>query len=463
MDTFSDSVATNVQTAGAGRSASGHHDTAPARGAASRALRGLSAVVITALCLCGGVVSGILLRDDLDVFAGGIAHGLFCGGVGVFNCHAVASHESAWFLGLPVAAWGLFFYIVMTGLSMTALTLRGADQKAAISLMFLLAALAAMVDAYLAYIMIVRIKSVCLNCVATYGINIALLLLTWRRDYTTPGVVRWRYLLPSARRLFGTDLAAYYGETLKTGLLLLTLGATGFAVYTVIQPTRELVEHGEREIKWLALRMAQDEPDVDMGRFADQPSIGPLDAPVQIAAAGDFQCPYCRSIANLLEEIRAANAERVRLIFVNSPISSACNPAIGEDTHPDACWLARLATCAASSGEFWRMHRWLFDELPLSVVNRKHVSERLSAAGFDAATLLACADSETARAAVAADVALCRELGLTATPSLVINGYVKRGGYFPWMLRQIISKHMLEDGLGCEPRPYVGPPKPAGP
>ncbi|TWT42134.1 Vitamin K epoxide reductase family protein [Phycisphaerae bacterium RAS1] len=417
-------------------------------------------LLIAALCICGALVSAVLLRDDLDVFAGGIAQGLFCGGVGLFDCHAVAAHESAWFLGFPLAAWGLFFYIVMTGLSICGLVLRGPDQKAALAIMTILAALAVALDVYLAWVMLARIKVICLNCAATYGVNVALLLLCRLRERAIGGAIRWRHMLPSPRKLLGKDLAEYYGETLKTGVLLLTLAATGFAFYTVTVPVRELAEHGLREVKLLALRLKEGEPDVDMGRFADQPAIGPLEAPIYIAVAGDFQCPYCRSIANLLEELRVAHPTKLRLIFVQSPISKTCNPAIEEDTHPDACWLAALGACAHREGRFWPLHHWLFDELALADVTRESVTRRLAGAGFDAA-MIACADSADARAAVAADVALCRELGLTATPSLVINGFVKRGGYFPWMLRQIITKHMIQDGLGCEWKHFVGPPVPA--
>ena len=37
------------------------------------------------------------------------------------------------------------------------------------------------------------------------------------------------------------------------------------------------------------------------------------------------------------------------------------------------------------------------------------------------------------------DVALCRELGLTATPSIVLGGHALRGGLPPWMVDELMS------------------------
>jgi protein-disulfide isomerase len=153
---------------------------------------------------------------------------------------------------------------------------------------------------------------------------------------------------------------------------------------------------------------------------------------------GDFQCNYCRALANHLERMREAAPQRIRLIFVNAPIDSRCNPAITGKSHEDACWLAEAGECAAEEGKFWAFHDWLYRRMAFAQVKKATVDRRFAEIGLDPGRVRECMSSGRPRAAVEADLALCRELGLTTTPSLVLNGHVKRGSVFPWMLRGMV-------------------------
>jgi thiol-disulfide isomerase/thioredoxin len=51
-------------------------------------------------------------------------------------------------------------------------------------------------------------------------------------------------------------------------------------------------------------------------------SIGPANAPVAIVEFSDFQCPYCRRFAQMLEQIVAEQKSEVRVIFHHFPLAS---------------------------------------------------------------------------------------------------------------------------------------------
>jgi diadenylate cyclase len=79
---------------------------------------------------------------------------------------------------------------------------------------------------------------------------------------------------------------------------------------------------------------------------------GPEDAPVTLVKYGDYECPYCRRLHPVLEELRERAGERVRFVFRHFPLDSA---------HPRARRAALAAEAAASQGRFWEMHDLLYE------------------------------------------------------------------------------------------------------
>lgn len=400
------------------------------------------AVLLASLPLLSAAGLGLsihLFSSHLTVYGGGVSEGLFCGGAGRFDCNPVAAHESAWLLGFPVAGWGVVYFILVAGLSVTACLLRGPDRKAACAFGTMVCVLAFLFDLYLGFVMVTQIGHVCLNCVATYAVNLLLALAFWRLDRGIGEPLSWWRLLPSIRLLRRGSEADYYRTVLKAGLSGLTIAAACVALYVMLLPLREIRSYGRREIAAFLSRL-KEPPEIDMSRFDAKPSIGPADAAVTAVLVGDFQCSFCRSLATSMESLRRAYPDKMRVIFVNSPISAACNPAIRENVHADACWLAEAAECAAAQQRFWEYHDFLYRRVSLPAASKQTVLERLSQIGLDRVRFLDCMENGSSAEAVAADIALCAELGLTVTPSVVINGHAKRGSLFPWMLREIVLR-----------------------
>lgn len=151
----------------------------------------------------------------------------------------------------------------------------------------------------------------------------------------------------------------------------------------------------------------------------DSPSFGSTHPRVTIVEFSDFECPYCSVQAPILRRLAdAAGARGVRVEFRNDPLP----------IHPWSAEAARLAWCTWQTvpSEFWREHDYLFThQTELSAGNlRKSISTFLgaSASSADSASILTCAGSKRADQAVAADELLAQRAGVTATPTLFVNG-----------------------------------------
>ncbi len=81
-------------------------------------------------------------------------------------------------------------------------------------------------------------------------------------------------------------------------------------------------------------------------------TTGPTDAPVTIVVFSDYQCPYCALLAAVLKQIRLTHPDDVRLVYVNTPLSSRDKDALA----------TQAVEAADLQGKFWEMHDLLFDK-----------------------------------------------------------------------------------------------------
>jgi NhaA family Na+:H+ antiporter len=72
---------------------------------------------------------------------------------------------------------------------------------------------------------------------------------------------------------------------------------------------------------------------------------------VTLLEYGDYECPYCRQVQPIIEELRSRYSERLRYVFRHFPIASV---------HPNAQLAAEAAEAAGAQGKFWEMHQLLF-------------------------------------------------------------------------------------------------------
>jgi protein-disulfide isomerase len=150
--------------------------------------------------------------------------------------------------------------------------------------------------------------------------------------------------------------------------------------------------------------------------FTTQPRLGDPAAPVTVAVFEDWLCPSCAQFeANVSPVVKRdyVDTGRAQLVFVNFLVIQ------GSDQ------VARLGECVfrQSNEAFWEMKGPLYRaQAELRDPRRARELVLTYAPGVDEGELDACmADPESLEAA-RQDTRLAQSLGLTGTPSVLVNG-----------------------------------------
>ena len=140
--------------------------------------------------------------------------------------------------------------------------------------------------------------------------------------------------------------------------------------------------------------------------------IGSMDATVLFVEFGDYQCPFCRLFHEAVGVLSREFPGHVSLVYYHYPLAS--------HSHAEAA--ARGAVCAERQGQFAEYTSSLFSEQD-SIGRKSWNSFALSAEVPDTAQFSECLQSDSTISRVDADRALGRRLSVTATPTVVLNGW----------------------------------------
>ena len=165
------------------------------------------------------------------------------------------------------------------------------------------------------------------------------------------------------------------------------------------------------------------------------PAQGPEDAPVTIVEFSDFECPFCKRIHPTLKQVMDAYDGKVRLVYRQLPLTSL---------HPNAQKAAEASLCAHDQGKFWAMHDAMFESSGgLAVASLKATAADI---GLDTAEFARCLDSGEKADEVATDLAAARELGLSGTPALFINGRYLSGAQPYETIARVVDDELRRAG-----------------
>ncbi len=151
---------------------------------------------------------------------------------------------------------------------------------------------------------------------------------------------------------------------------------------------------------------------------ADNPSRGPLKAPILIHEFADFQCPYCQRVEKTLRELEQAYPNQVRFVWHDYPLS------FHEHARPAAI-VAREVRAQKGDAGFWKFHDLLLssDDDP----NDETLGKHATALHLDQARLSAARSDGRFDSVLAKDKILADDAGIRGTPAFVINGYYLSG------------------------------------
>ena len=190
------------------------------------------------------------------------------------------------------------------------------------------------------------------------------------------------------------------------------------------------------------LRMTADDvvimlepPRQEILTLVGDPVRGPADAAVVIVEFSDFQCPFCRRLAVMLDTLVAQHGDQLRFVFKDYPLPN----------HADAFKAAEAGNCANDQGGFWELHDKMFasqDALDVPSL-KKYVAEL----GLDTEAFTECLDGNRYAADVERDLAIGQGYGVSSTPTIFINGRAVMGAAPLDVLDQIVREELALAGL----------------
>jgi protein-disulfide isomerase len=153
--------------------------------------------------------------------------------------------------------------------------------------------------------------------------------------------------------------------------------------------------------------------------------LGPDNAPAKMLVFSDFMCPYCGQFASQIEpQLKAEFIDkgRLQLVFYDFPLGG---------NHIHSFLAARAARCAGDQNKFWEYHNLLFGRLSdwgtsaTPPVNQ--LIDYSNQVGINRDQFGQCLKSDKYQDVVSASRKLGDQLGVNATPTLILNGKRVRG------------------------------------
>ena len=162
---------------------------------------------------------------------------------------------------------------------------------------------------------------------------------------------------------------------------------------------------------------------------------GPSNARVIVTEYSDFQCLYCKQAQETIRQVLRAYQDDVRLVFKHLPL----------EIHPLSFQAAQAAFCGGKQGVFWQYHDALFDSDTLSPEVFRSLAK---VTGADPEQFQKCLASQESRVAVLDNLSEAQQLGISSTPTFLVNGKVIRGAVSFEEFKEVIERELKNSQSG---------------
>ncbi len=338
----------------------------------------------------------------------------FCSVNEFIDCDGVAKTVESQFMGIPLACWGMFFYMFITLLifvdKLKNIKLFGFLEvfKRPGAYIAALGLIAFTISIILAGVSLFEIKKVCILCVFTYFLNLIIALIALENGFKG---------LFNAFKYSVLDLieALKIRKYLVTFIILVLL-LSGILAYTtfsyVFTPHVKVIKSMKEFIKM------EENPFKVEGNV-----IGDPQAKVVVKIYTDYKCPIC-SVYNLIIYRLATELNNVRFEHHNLPLDRACNKYMRNDFHYGSCMLAKYSIASEMQGKGAEINAAFFEKQPM--IEQQIIGIALNL-GMDTKKLKSDAESAEVNEILLKDIEEAYNLGITGTPANVISGKVTLG------------------------------------
>jgi len=395
--------------------------------------------ITNVLMLLAGAGAAITILLLVAHYSPDFAQSLPLCGEDTGSCADVSQLPQSMFLGIPIAAYGLFYYLVVLFTILVADTAGGRYYRESAAVLLPLCAAALLVDAGLGVTLIV-LKTFCIYCVATYVINIALFVLLI-------------LLFMTAKKADGVSFSASFRGILKTedketdrravyALYVVCVALIFVSVFSLSYALGNKASRPGDDVRSSIEDFYNKKPEAV--EFPESTLVvGSPDAPLTIYVFTDFLCSACYQLYKN-EQVLAKEFEgRVRFVHYNFPLDTACNESVERTIYTNSCLASRAMIAAADMGVFapyYERHYARYTEYAhdFSPADVSANTEGL----VDSVLFESYLESPKTDDIIRRDTGLAKKLGIKGTPTLFINGR-KVGGVPPVeVMENVISREL---------------------
>ncbi|MBA2290888.1 MAG: thioredoxin domain-containing protein [Gemmatimonadales bacterium] len=200
----------------------------------------------------------------------------------------------------------------------------------------------------------------------------------------------------------------------------------GCAVVAIVILLRREAASGPEFLGSLEVREVKDWRSYAVGRM----SFGASTAADTMVVFSDFECPFCRRLAERLDSLEIERPGQLHVIFRNLPLSAI---------HANARAAGLGAACAAKENRFKAWHDLIFSQ-----------ADQLSGAGWGSLALAAgiadtvafgkCMAASQTAAALRTDSLSAAALQIAGTPAVIFKGKLFAGAPTLDQLRALVTE-----------------------
>jgi len=345
-----------------------------------------------------------------------IGYQSFCAISKTINCDTVSQSAYAVFLNVPLAFWGVLGYLIFLILLFNAY---GNEKTGAIMwpTLFLISFCFSFHSIVLALISSFIIKSYCIMCIASYGVNFMLLFYTY--------LIYKRFGGGSFIKGIMEDAGHLWIKKKKSVLFVCIMGMSAIALilffpkYWNIEPT--IINN-----------------DVSTGiTDSGHPWIGAEQPELVITEFADYQCFQCRKMHYFIRQLISKYPGKLRIVHRHFPMDNEVNPIVQQPFYVGSGKLAILSIFALQKNKFWEMNDLLYtfdiDKGEISLID---LAERT---GLKREELSASLVDMNIRQILWEDIREGVKMGISGTPGYIIDDKLYLGHIPPEILKRVFE------------------------
>ena len=350
----------------------------------------------------------------------------FCSINNFIDCDSVAKTVDSQFLGIPLAYWGMFFYLIVLFLSFVD-KLKNIKFLKFLSVfknpytyISILGVFSFLISISLAIKSVFIIKKLCVLCVFTYFLNLFIGLLAY--------TLTEKKFITQVKEFF---LDIFDGiKKYPITFTIITLSAICFVTYT--STSFVFTPHVKRIKSLQHFAKMKTNPFRITGNI-----LGDKDGKITVELYSDFVCPICYTY-NLMIHKAMSELNNIKIEHHNFPLDKACNSYIRVQLHNGACRMAKYGIAAENQNKYWDMATELFEKQPENDEAALKIAKDLN---LDIKQFKKDINSEETYKKLKEDIKNARTLyNLNGTPALVIDKELYMGIRPYYELKELLIK-----------------------